>query len=318
MLIVPTTPLRARTSLSRLAELQDSVVSRHQLHEHGYDKDAIRANVAARRWQPIGRSVVVLHNGPLTQHQRKWAGVIGQTDGALAGLSAAVEFGFHGFDDDTVHILIPHGARPRPLPGVKIHISRRFSSADLHPARTLPTVRIERALADAATWTTNERKASGILAAGVQQRLTTPDRLRAQLEIRPIVRHHRLLTQVIGDIEGGAHSFGEIDLDRLARRAGLPTPRRQVVRRDRNGKRRWLDADFDGFSVEVDGALHLRPLSYWDDMERQNDLVIVTGRPILRFSTVAFRIAEDTVIAQLAAADKRFGREAEVGRQLAG
>ena len=85
-------------------------------------------------------------------------------------------------------------------------------------------------------------------------------------------------------------------------------PRRQVFRADRAGRRRWLDADFDGFSVEVDGAVHLKPLRYWDDMERQNDLIVVTGKPMLRFATVAIRLLPDVVIAQLAAANARFGR----------
>ena len=73
-------------------------------------------------------------------------------------------------------------------------------------------------------------------------------------------------------------------------------------------QRRWVAAEFDGFFVEIDGAVHLRPLSYWDDMDRQNDLVIVTGSPILRFATVAIRLASETVDAQLRAAADRFGR----------
>ncbi len=64
----------------------------------------------------------------------------------------------------------------------------------------------------------------------------------------------------------------------------------------------------DGYDVEIDGAVHLRPLRYWDDMERQNDLIIVTGRPILRFSTVGIRLMPERVIEQLAAADRRFGK----------
>ena len=52
----------------------------------------------------------------------------------------------------------------------------------------------------------------------------------------------------------------------------------------------------------------LRPLSYWDDMERQNELVIVTGQPILRFATVAIRLFPEAVESQLQAAHARFGR----------
>lgn len=60
--------------------------------------------------------------------------------------------------------------------------------------------------------------------------------------------------------------------------------------------------------MEIDGAIHLRPLSYWDDMEWHNDLVIITGRPILRFATVAIRLLPATVESQLQAAAHRFGR----------
>jgi hypothetical protein len=111
---------------------------------------------------------------------------------------------------------------------------------------------------------------------------------------------------VLGDIEGGAQPFAEIDLGAVARSAGLPPPRRQAVRTDRNGRRRYLDADFGGFSVEVDGAIHLLPLTYWHDMSRQNDIVIGSGRPILRFSAMAIRTDRAAVGRQLAAAARRF------------
>jgi hypothetical protein len=191
---------------------------------------------------------------------------------------------------------------------VRLHVSRRFGEDDLHPGRAIPTVRVERALVDAASWMASPRKACAVIAAGVQQRLTTASRLRPELAAACRARHHKLLTHVLADISGGAQSFGEIDFGRLVRRAGLPPPIRQAFRYDAAGRRRWLDADLDGFSVEIDGAVHLRPLRYWDDMARQNDLIIVTGKPVLRFSTVAIRIDENTVVAQLAAAARRFGR----------
>ena len=293
--------------LHDIAERQDGVVTRAQLRDLGYDREAVRSQLAARRWQAFGPRVVVLHNGPLTPRQRRWRAVLSQHYAALAGLTAAAEHGFSGFSDEVVHIVVPYGARVSPICGVRLHMSRRLSEADIAPGRSLPTVRVERALVDAAAWTRSPRMACGLLAAGVQQRLTTASRLGTELQAACRIRHHRLLSLVLGDIEGGAHSFAEIDLGRLARCAGLWPPRRQVFRLDRAGRRRWLDADFGGFSVEVDGAVHLRPLRYWDDMERQNDLVIATAKPILRFSTVALRLLHDAVVAQLAAAGRRFG-----------
>jgi len=300
--------LARRAVLTEIADAQDGVVTRRQLAELGYNRDAVRAQIAARRWQPAGPRVIVLHNGPLTVVQRRWSAVLSQHNSALAGLTAAAEQGLAGFDDDAVHLLVPFGTRIAASDGVRIHVSRRFSTDDIHPARRIPTVRLERALVDGASWTPWPRKACAVLAAGVQQRLTTAERLRPELAVGSRAKHHGLLSQVVGDIEGGADSFGEIDLGRLARQAGIPPPRRQVFRLDKAGRRRWLDADFDGFSVEVDGAVHLKPLSYWDDMERQNDLIIVTGKPMLRFATVAIRLLPLIVIGQLAGVHERFGK----------
>jgi hypothetical protein len=296
-----------RALLTDIAAAQDDVISRRQLAALGYDRDAVRAQIAARRWQVAGNRVIVLHNGPLTVAQHRWAAVLSQHNSALAGLTAAAEHGLTGFDHEAVHLLVPFGTRITANDGVRIHVSRRFSANDIHPARRIPSVRIERALVDAASWTPWPRKACAVLAAGVQQRLTTAERLRPELLLASRAKHHGLLSQVVGDIEGGADSFAEIDLGWLARRAGVPPPRRQVFRYDAAGRRRWLDADFDGFSVEVDGAVHLKPLRYWDDMERQNDLIIVTGKPMLRFATVAIRLLPLIVIGQLAAAHDRFG-----------
>jgi len=204
-------PAPKRGALDYFIDVQDAVATRRQLASSGYDRDAVRAHVAARRWQTHGRNVVVLHNGPPTVRQQRWLAVLAQPTGALAGLTAAHEHGLNGFDDERVHVLIPFGARPHALPGVTVHVSRWFSEADVHAGRVLPVVGIERALVDAATWTPDRRKACGILAAGVQQRLTTAGRLRHALAVADRARHHRLLTQIVGDIEGGADSFAEID-----------------------------------------------------------------------------------------------------------
>lgn len=296
-----------RDALRIVAAEQEGVVRRKQLHQLGLSDDVVRGQLSSGRWQLATRGVVVLHNGPPTQAQRRWIAVFANPSGALAGITAAQEYGLNGFDDGDVHLLVPHRTRVHRLDGVNIHVSRRFNADDLHPTRSIPVVRLERALVDAASWVPWPRKACAVLAAGVQQRLTTAARLRPELVAATRAKHHALLSQVLADIEGGADSFGEIDLGRLARRAGIPAPRRQVFRYDHAGRRRWLDAEFDGFSVEVDGAVHLKPLRYWDDMERQNDLIIVTGKPMLRFATVAIRLLPAAVMGQLAGAHARFG-----------
>ena len=126
-------------------------------------------------------------------------------------------------------------------------------------------------MVDAAVWSRRPRTAVALLAAAVQQRLSTAARLRAELDVTGQVRHRRLLQACLIDIEGGSQALSEIDFVQLCRRAKLPPPTRQVKRRDRHGRVRYLDACWvlpDGrvITVEVDGAIHLMVQSYWDDM----------------------------------------------------
>lgn len=292
--------------LARLAAAQDLVLTRCQLRQLGCDRHAVRTHVYAGRWQTVGSQVVVLHGGPLGSRQQLWMALLnaGQQTVALAGRSAAAAHGLTGYESDVLHVVVRNGARVRKLPGIRIHVSRRFTSADLHPSRLPAVVRVERALVDAAVWSPSPRTACAILAAGVQQRLSTAARLRAELSGAGQVRHRKLLLAVLTDIEGGAQSLSEIDFGRLCRRYGLPPPIRQAVRTDRQGRRRYLDATFraeDGRVVgaEVDGAIHLLAQTYWSDMERANELVI-DGCEIVRFSAVAIRLTPAKVAEQLA------------------
>jgi len=153
----------------------------------------------------------------------------------------------------------------------------------------------------------NRRLGCALLAAVVQQRLMRARDLLPLLVAERTLPGRRLYVAVAGDIEGGAHSLLEIDFRRLARRAGIPNPKGQRIRCDRQGRVRYLDADFSTFTVEVDGAAHLQPLRWWEDMRRQNDLVI-DGRPMLRFPSVAVRLHPEQVIDQLRGAARRWTR----------
>jgi hypothetical protein len=144
-----------------------------------------------------------------------------------------------------------------------------------------------------------------LLAAVVQQRLVKAGGLYPLLLGERTIPHRALYLRVAGDIAGGAHSLLEIDFRRLARRAGVPAPRGQAVRTDGSGRRRYLDADFGGYAVEVDGAVHLRPLSWWDDTWRLNE-VMLAGKPTLRFPSVGIYLRPADVVDQLRRAAARW------------
>jgi very-short-patch-repair endonuclease len=299
---------RIPPELAALAEQQHNIVSRAQLRRLGaeFQRHYVRAQVEAERWTLPAPNVVALQNTPL-EPQQLWQLALsahGDQLVALAGATAAQAHGLTGFESELVHILVPHGARIHEIDGVKVHESRRFTAEDLHPARRPPMVRVARALIDTAAWSKHPRRAATLLAAGVQQRLTTADRLLEELGRAGRIRHRRLMAAVLHDVAGGAQALSELDLLRLCRKHDLPEPRRQVVRRDQDGRRRWLDAVFilpDGTElvVEVDGAAHMCIEQYADDLDRMNQL-ITEGKVVLRVAAVTLRLDGDRFAAQLA------------------
>jgi hypothetical protein len=284
--------------------VQCGVLTRPQLSTCGVGEAQIRAAVAARRWRAFGRNVVVLQNAPLTPAQREWVAVLlpGKA-AALAGASASAAAGLRGFEPDRVHIVVEHDTQTHVPSWVKLHESRRFSLADICAGAHPPRTALPRSVIDAATWSARPRRACAILCAAVQQRLATADLLEAELQAAGHIRHVAIMRNVLGDIGGGGHTLAELDLGGLARRAGLPAPRRQALRREPSGRVRYVDAEFDlpdgtVLAVEVDGAIHLQPESWWDDSDRQNEIVI-GGRPMLRFPSLTLRLDEIRVIDQL-------------------
>lgn len=298
------TPASAVPALEDLAALQDDVLHRNQLRVL-VTRGAVRAQLQARRWQAVGPLVVVLHNGPLTADQRTWAAVLSAPGlVAVAGRHAARLHGLKGWVGLEPEIVLPKGDRLPELPfPVRLHESRRFLRADVVNERSPARTGLERSVIDAASWSPNARAACGLLAAAVQQGRTTANRLRLSLSQAGRVRHCRVMRAVLIDIEGGAQALSEVEFGRFLAAHGLPSPRRQAVRLDATGRRRYLDVELvadDGqlLHIEVDGALHLLVGTYWNDMDRGNELVLA-GTRLLRFPSISWRLEPAKVADQI-------------------
>jgi hypothetical protein len=294
---------RSATTARAIGRDTTTVQTRGQLLRIGITPSGISAQLKARRWQRVG-TAIVLHNGELTHEERWDAGVINCGPRAvLASFSAAERLGLKGWERDAIHVLAPAGV-PRPhVPGLPIVLHR---SGGIAPGAVFASRRIQRiapALALAAASFASPRPGCGILAAGVQQRLTGADELRAVLQTATRIRHRRLLLAAVGDIEMGAQALSEIDFVRVCRKFRLPAPALQAVRVERSGRRRYLDAEWirrDGkrVAVEVDGALHLSARRWWDDQLRQNE-VVLSGTVMLRYPSAIIRTNEELVANQL-------------------
>jgi very-short-patch-repair endonuclease len=135
----------------------------------------------------------------------------------------------------------------------------------------------------------------------VQQGLVTPGALDAVAAGRPKVQRHALIIETIRDVGGGSLSEYEVLFIRMCRTYGLPTPTRQRRRKDASGRWRYLDVDFDDYHlvVEVDGQQHMEALPWWEDMRRNNEVVVDEQKTLLRFAGFALRHQSELVAAVL-------------------
>jgi hypothetical protein len=289
----------------RLAESQCHIVRRDQLRTAGMTPDMLRAMLDGGRWRALGPVTVAMHNGPLNRPQEMWAAVLSSGEEArLAGLTALEAMGLRNWPDPKLHVLTPRARGIAQLPGVcrVVHETRRPPRDPLLRRGLPPLVSVARAAIDAASWQRNTRSCCGLLAAVVQQRLTTATDLKIAFEAAGPIRHRRAIRLTIADIEGGADALSEIDYGRICRKHHLGTVVRQVVRLGHGGKRRYLDGEIVGRNgkrraFEIDGAPHMAALNHWMDLKRQNELLIAGTFP-LRFSSYAMRFEELEVVDQ--------------------
>lgn len=274
----------------------------------GISATRIEHEIDAGRWMRIAPSVVIFQNGPLIRPQMLWLGVLhGGQDAVLSHLTACETHGLRWTLDPVIHVLTPKGDLVEPLPGFRFrHTRRPYLHWSLAAGRLPARLRVDHAALLVAERDNHLRRAIGLLAATVQQGLTTADRLiLASTQICKL-RHGNMLKLALGDIAGGAQSFAEIDAVRLCHEAGLRAPDRQTRRRDKTGRWRWLDLEWrlaDGRTIvlEVDGSFHMRTEHWWKDQKRERGIVI-GGAMVLRCSSIELRLEPDDVMDDLRAA----------------
>ncbi|MDQ6642760.1 MAG: hypothetical protein M3Y66_09740 [Actinomycetota bacterium] len=288
-----------------LALQQEGVLARRQLNALGLDSDRVRNALAAERWQELSPTVVCSTTGALTRRQWLWFGALhAGGDALVGGLSAAEVHGLRNWHRDEITVLVDDEVVLDDVRGVDFVRTRRSLDDFRYPGSDLPLARLEPAVLLYAGYTQSQRTALGLLAACVQQRLTTPERLLAWLvRMRPL-RRARAFRAALAEMDGGAQSLAELDVARMCRRHGLPRPARQVRRRDAGGRLRFTDCEWrlpDGRSVvlEVDGGFHMEVEHWEDDLVRQRALS-AHGRLVVRATARElrdedYRVAQDLI-----------------------
>jgi hypothetical protein len=278
------------------------VTTSRTLYAEGVTRTQLETQLEAGRWRRAGLAIV-LHNGPLSPDQRRRVAQIHAGPHALfTAFTAAELLGLRGWERDEVHLLAPAGTRIRSACPVPMRLHLRGQAPIRRAGRTAIEALPDAILRAAATFS-SPRPGCGILAASVQQKKATAAELGDAIARSPRVRHRALFRLAVADIGGGSEALSEIDFVRLCRRNGLPAPMQQTIRRERSGRRRYLDATWeraDGrlIVVEIDGFLHLAPRRWWADQLRQNELALANAL-VLRYPSVILRIEEPLVAGQL-------------------
>ncbi|MEO7421743.1 MAG: hypothetical protein ABIU87_05035 [Ornithinibacter sp.] len=294
-----------------LATRHDGVAHRRDLRGVGVTRADVRSEVEAGRWLTAGRHTVVIGNVRPSGRALLWRAVWESGAGAvLDGPSALVAGGLTGFEAAMIDVSLPRANRNHRVDGV-----RRHRRTVMPPARAagLPRVEVAAAAVHAGAWAASDRQAALVLSLVLQQRLTTPDRLREAWRggaTRIERSRRRMLTAVVTDLCDGAHSLGELDFADLCRGEGLPAPTRQVVR-TLPGGRVYLDVAWEdvGLVVEIDGGHHALALNVVDDALRQNEVVLREHR-VLRLPVLGLRLMPDQFLAQIVRAHRALARRA--------
>jgi very-short-patch-repair endonuclease len=270
--------------LDDLTERQRGALSRQQALNCGLTPDHIKAQLRARRWQRLFRSVYATFNGPAPRECLLWAAVLcAGPRAALSHQSAAEVAGLVDGAQDPIHVSVPPDRRVAAVPGIVLHNSVRIESA-CHPTRLPPRTRIEETVVDLTQVSRNLEEALGWIARACGRRLSRPDRIASAIHARRKLRWRADLLAGLGDVAAGTHSPLELRYLRAVERAhGLPRGARQhAVDRDRG--RRYDDVRYARFGVvvELDGRLAHPDESRWRDMRRDNDSV-ASGVRVLRY-----------------------------------
>jgi very-short-patch-repair endonuclease len=288
-----------------VASAQAGLITREQARTLGVQRWSATHRIESERWQELSPTVLATTTGELSAEQRQWLGVLNAGPGAiLGGLTAAEGAGLRNWSRDEITVLVPYANDlPAPLHGIDYQRSRRDLSSFVRRGADIPYCRIEPAVLMFAARDRSERTAQGVLAAVVQQQLTTPGSLTEWLDrLRPL-RRAALFRRVLLEIGGGAQSLAELDVTRMCRSHRLAKPARQVKRHDADGRLRFTDCEWrlaDGRTLvlEVDGAFHMEVESWEDDLARQRALA-ASDRIIVRCTSRELRDEPERVVRDL-------------------
>ncbi len=292
-------------AVRRLADAQDGVVARGQLLALGLTESLARQDVRSGRWRRLLPGVYATFTGPVPERALAWAAVLYAGEGAmLAGDAALWLAGLSERLRRPVPVLVPHRRTVASRPEVAIR-RRRDLAGDLQPGSRPPRQRLEPALLAALDDCGDAGAVVGRLLTACQRRLTTPDRLRAELAGRSRHRWRTLVQELAAETDDGVASPLERRyLHGVERAHQLPVGRRNQRSRlpGPGGGSRYDDITHEEYAtlVELGGrAAHPDELRHRD--QRRDNASVAAGLAVLRYGWAAVVGDPCAVAAEVAA-----------------
>ncbi|MER7009837.1 hypothetical protein ABT324_00215 [Saccharopolyspora sp. NPDC000359] len=296
----------------KLLDVQSGVVSTEQLADFSVSRNALRAQLAAQRWQRVLPAVYAVFTGPLPRSALISAALLyGGPWAVLSHRTAAEVWGMLPIGADSpVHITLPYGSSAVSQPPiVQVHRSRahKYLVAPSDPPRT----NREDTAIDVATAETSPEAARNTFVQLVGANRIPLARVHDQLERRPPFRYSKVLRNALDMMLGGAMSVLEAQyLVQVERAHGLPAGSRQVPF-DVDGIVLWEDVTYDAagarLTVRLDGReFHATDRIAFRDRRRDNAAELA-GRARLVYGWQEVHGAPCEVAAEVAEVLRREG-----------
>src|SRR5258706_665050 len=130
--------LTAEDTLQSLAVRQHNLVTRAQLHTFGIDDMTMYRRVRNGLWQRLLPAVYAIHNGQISEEQRRVAAALyAGMDCQLAGMTALEWYGFRYVPEhDSIYLLAPHRVLRKSTGFVRIQRTHEMDDV-CSPARAV-------------------------------------------------------------------------------------------------------------------------------------------------------------------------------------
>lgn len=261
--------------LNHLAADQEGLLTTAQLAQAGISAWSQRRMVADGWIFRLAPRVYALRGSPDTHRRRLRAGLLCLGDRSWVSYEAAAAI--HGLDRSRPHAVEFTIERPRrpPLLPFTVHTTTRLQRIDQVTVDDFRAMSATRTVFDLALARAHPQRIEAAIDSAVRLQLSAPEVLRRRLlDLRGSGRWGcRLVEDMIAD--SGVHTHLERRFLDVVRRAGLPTPRMQVVFRVDGRHVARVDFLFDshGVVVEVSGQKgHAGPADRSRDAQRRNEL----------------------------------------------